>query len=110
MTRNSHDCCAERLLLRDLSREAVRHGMRRDGAATYAWIRRKFGHYVIVERPVSAAPTGFGCSLPCVDCRRALSEVGLKVRAFVGDAWVTYESASAMPPSKLSAAALSKKR
>ncbi len=51
----------------------------------------------------------FGCSLPCVDCRRAIAEVGLHVHTFVGEAWVTYEDADSMPPSKMSIAALQRK-
>jgi hypothetical protein len=51
----------------------------------------------------------FGCSLPCVDCRRAIAEVGLHIHAFVGGSWVTYEDTNSMPPSKMSVTALKRK-
>ena len=84
VTTNTHHCCAERRLLRDAKRLAMRHGVpERDVAC---WCRRKFGSDITVWRVLKDGT--FGCSYPCVLCRRSIEAFGLRVHAVayrVGD-------------------------
>ena len=75
--------CAERRLLARALRAAARHGATRPYQAM-AWLRRKGGGEVQVERRLASGTPG--CSVPCERCRRALERVGLvRVRCTLQD-------------------------
>ncbi|MEW5316455.1 MAG: hypothetical protein WDW38_007827 [Sanguina aurantia] len=74
-TTSNHRCCAERLLLDSLTREARRHGFR--SHHVIAFVRRKAGPDLSVWRQLSDGAVG--CAAPCVLCHRAICNFGLRV-------------------------------
>lgn len=79
---SNHRCCAERRLLTQQMRAAVRHGVAPHQRIT--WARRKFGCHIAVVRPRGDGT--LGCSVPCVLCRAALIKHDVTVHVIVDPA------------------------
>lgn len=79
-----NDChyCAERKLIKSLSLEATRQGVRQSQFP--AWIHRKYGDLIVVRE---LGCGGLGTSLPCVICRKALERMSIQWRAHIGNQW-----------------------
>ena len=105
--RNMNMCCAERRLISKLQRDASKHGVR-SGSPTSAWIRRKYGSCITVTRVLNNG--SFGCSVPCADCRREISQMEMRVCACGPDGLWFISPISDVPPSKLSSLAIQRKR
>ena len=71
---STHRCCAERRLLAACERDGQRHGYPKYQRG--AWIRRKYGTTMAVWRTTA---DGYGCSLPCVLCAKALERLAMRV-------------------------------
>ena len=92
---NDATCCAERNLARKALMEARRHGKR--GESARAFVRRKLGVITVVRRLHDGS---FGCSLPCLLCRRALDGPGRRWRAYFDGRWID-TARDDLPASKL---------
>ena len=82
---SNHRCCAERRLIAEKIREARKHGVAPDG--TVHWIRRKYGKDISVWRIIfdnNEKKYEYGCSIPCVLCRRELIRFDFNVHVTTG--------------------------
>jgi hypothetical protein len=96
---NDPKCCAERRLVRDLVRDAARHGMR--PCEVVRWVRRKTGNTLTVWRHLGDGT--LGNAVPCCLCRDVILQFGFRVHCSLGrDAWFRgYMDEPGAPASKL---------
>jgi len=78
---STHRMCAERRQLCRTLDEARKRGVRPSNVT--AWIHRKNKGVMTVLR--SRADGTFGCSVPCVYCRREMLRYNLRVQCFTSD-------------------------
>lgn len=80
---NDCHCCAERKMIRGLMLKASRQGVNASSFST--WVHRKYGDFVVLR---ILQDGGYGTSLPCVMCRKALDRLCIQWRAHIGPKWV----------------------
>jgi len=95
---NDHTCCAERNLLQEQIKCANKHCVK--PCKFGEWIRRKFGCHMTVWR--TRGDGSFGCSTPCVLCRKELLRYNIYIHVMtVDNEWYHGRIAGAdAPPSK----------
>ena len=77
MKNNTIECCAERRLINKLEIIAIKKGVKKYNMSTY--IHRHFPKITIERYSSSQDPA---CCLPCLMCRKAISNYGLKFECF----------------------------
>lgn len=78
---NSHVCCAERCMIKQLKYQALKEGVSHKNFSR--WIHRIHGTFII-ERS-----NGFmGSTIPCVLCRKMMDGYRIQWSAFTGKQWV----------------------
>jgi hypothetical protein len=90
---NTSQCCAERLLLKSLTREARCQGIQTSHIP--AWIHRKYGYFVIKREKFDG---DLGVSLPCPLCSKSLGKMNIAWRAYNGCEWVKSCDDNLQPP------------
>ena len=88
-------CCAERRLIKDLEKEALKKGVSPNRFPT--WVHRKYGDITIFRMRKDGM---VGCSIPCVLCKRAMERKGLQWVAFDGTRWVHSVQTDDLPESR----------
>lgn len=91
---NSTTCCAERILLKELIREARCQGIQNSHIS--AWIHRKYGEFIITREKFEG---DLGVSLPCPMCSKALEKMNIAWKAYNGEEWVRSRDDD-IPPSR----------
>ena len=79
--RNNHRLCAERRLLYKCLEEARRHDVPSHNLVH--WLHRKNKGVLTIMR--WRTDGSWGCSVPCILCRRELIRYGFPVRCFTSD-------------------------
>jgi len=92
---NTHELCAERRLLAQVKRQL----QKKQARVTLTRFRRALST-IRIER--LRADGSWGCSLPCVMCRRVLEQMDVCVECVVGDEWIKCRAAD-LPESTVTA-------
>lgn len=76
--RNTHRICAERKLIDKALEDARRHGVSSHNIVS--WLHRKNKGQITVAR--LRGDGSWGCSIPCVECRKVLLRFHIRVQCF----------------------------
>lgn len=100
--------CAERRLLQKCIQDAQRHGVPSHKIAY--WIHRKNTNIITIAR--WRGDGSFGCSVPCISCRKELCRYGFRVKCFTADGhWFDgYLNDNDAPSSKMTSGQKQEKR